>query len=89
LGSSLIVVAGVIGFQKYILVFRLHKLLYDAFMQLTWKGFPSWFESNHSDDVVHLEDTLKVVNGLLKDISPADVHEMRANQSCVHIFKAV
>jgi hypothetical protein len=58
-------------------------------MQLTWKGFLPWLESNHSDDVVHLDDTLRVVNGLCKDISQAAVREMRANQSCVHIFKAV
>jgi hypothetical protein len=37
------------------------------------------FESNHSDDVLHLEDTLRDVNGLCDPISQAAVHEMRAN----------
>ena len=56
-------------------------------MRLAWKGFLPWIETIHSDDQVHLEETLRIVNGLCEDVSQAAVHEMMANQSCKHIFK--
>jgi hypothetical protein len=52
---------------------------------MAWKGFLPWFKSNHSDEVVRLEETLRVVIDLCEDISPAAVHEMITNQSCMHI----
>ena len=80
-------VAGVMSGQRYKSAVRLHKLLYEAFMRLAWKGFLPWIKTNHSDDLVHLEATRRVVNGLCNDVFQAAVHEMMANQSCNHIFE--
>ena len=80
-------VAGVMDGRKYNRAIRLHKLLYESFMRLAWKGFLPWIEINHSDEQVHLEESLTIVNGLCEDVSQATVREMMANQSCKHIFK--
>ena len=72
---------------KYNRAVRLHKLLYEAFMRLVWRGFLPWLETKHSDTLVHLEETLIFTNGFCEEVSQTDVHEMVENQSCEHIFK--
>ena len=43
-------------------------------------------ETNHTDDQVHLEESLRVVKSLCEDVSQAAVCEIE-NQSFQHIFK--
>lgn len=57
-------ISGVIDGQRYNRAVRLHKLLYEAFLRLAWKGFHPWLEQNHQEDLVHLEATLKAAENL-------------------------
>ena len=50
-------------------------------------GKASCLETNHTDDQVHLEESLRVVNGLSEDVSQAAGCEMIENQSFEPIFK--
>ena len=34
------------------------------------KGFRSWLEATHADDVVHMDDTFRIINYLCEDVSP-------------------
>ena len=47
-------VAGVMEGRKYNRGVRLHKLLYEALMRQTWKGFLSWLETTHMNNMVHV-----------------------------------
>ena len=57
-------VAGVMEGRKYNRGVRLHKLLYEALMRQTWKGFLYWLETTHMNDMVHLDETLKAIDSL-------------------------
>lgn len=80
-------VAGVMDGRKYNRAVRLHKLLYETFMRLAWKGFLQWLASNHSDYMVHLEETLRATSSLCEDVCQAAVREMMDSQCCDEIFK--
>ena len=54
-------ISGVVDGRKYNRAVRLHKLVYDALTRLVWKGFLSWWQANHTDDVVHMDEILKIV----------------------------
>ena len=56
-------------------------------MRQAWKGFLPCLETNHTDDQVHLEESLRVVNSLCEDVSQAAGCEMIENQSFEPIFK--
>ena len=77
-------VAGVMECCKYN---RAVNLLYEAFMPQAWKGFLPCRETNHTDDQVHLEESLRVVNSLCEDVSQAVGCERIENQSFEPIFK--
>lgn len=62
-------ISGVIDGHRYNRTVRLHKLLYDAFLRLAWKGFHPWLEQNHQEDLIHLEATLQAVENLYEEIS--------------------
>ena len=47
-------ISGVMGGRKYNRAVRLHKLVYEALTRLAWKGFLSWLQAIHTDDVVHM-----------------------------------
>ena len=57
-------VAGVMEGRKYNRGVRLNKLLYEALMRLTWKGFLSWLETTHMNYMVHMDETLKAIDSL-------------------------
>lgn len=80
-------VAAVLDGRMYNHVARLLRLLYKVFMRLAWKGFLSLLEINHSDNLVHLEETLTVLNSFFEAVSQAAVREVIENKSCEHIFK--
>ena len=52
-------ITGVLDGHRYNRAIRLHKLLYEAFLRLAWKGFRPWLEENHPEDLLHLEETLQ------------------------------
>ena len=62
-------ISGVIDGHRYNRAVRLHKLLYEAFLRLAWKGFLPWIEENHQEDVIHLEATLQAVDNLCEEVS--------------------
>ena len=57
--------------RKYNQAVRLHKLVHEALIRLAWIGFLSWLQASHTDDVVHVDDTLKTTSNLSKDVSQA------------------
>lgn len=78
-------VAGVMDGRKYNRALRLHKLMYEACMQLTWNGFLSWLKVTLLNDMVHLGETLKTLDNLGKDISQAALKEVLVTSSCSRI----
>lgn len=80
-------VAGVMEGRKYNRAVRLHKLLYDAFMRLAWKGFHQWVADNHIEHLVHLDEAIRATSSLREDVSQAAFHEVLNNKSCTHILQ--
>lgn len=62
-------ISGVIDGHRYNQTVRLHKLLYDAFLRLAWKGFHPWLEQNHQEDLIHLECMKKYLRQDLREPS--------------------
>ncbi len=56
-------------------------------MRLTWKGFLSWFETTHMNDMVHMDETLRRIDSLGKDVSQDTLKEVLENSSCKHIME--
>ena len=77
---------GVMDGRKYKRVVRLHKLEYELLTRLAWKGFLSWLQSNHTDDVVHVDETLKTFSNLCKDVSQVSLKQVFQNMSCARIM---
>ncbi|XP_033475188.1 uncharacterized protein LOC117252428 [Epinephelus lanceolatus] len=75
-------VAGVIDGHRYNREIRLHKLLYEAFLTLAWKGFHPWLEENHPEDLIHLKETLQAVGNLCEEVSQPRFEETLEQDSC-------
>ena len=80
-------VAGVLDGRKYNRSIRMHKLLYEAFMRLAWKGFLPWLAEHHKDELGCLHETLEAVSQLCENISPAALQKLLKNKSCSQILK--
>ena len=80
-------IAGVMGGRRYNRAVRLHKLVYEAFTRMAWKGFRSWLEATHADDVVHMDDTLRIIDNLCEDVSQASLKQVIDNSSCTCIME--
>ncbi|KAG1660199.1 hypothetical protein GQR58_022121 [Nymphon striatum] len=65
---------------------RLHKLTYEALMQLVWKGFLEWLENNHSTDLPHLDETFRVVMAMHGDTCATTLESSRNEESCQRIL---
>ena len=72
--------------RKYNRAVRLHKLVYEALIRLAWKGFFSWLQANHTDDMVHVDETLKTISNLCKYVSQASLKRVFQNMSCARIM---
>ncbi len=79
-------ISGVIDGQRYNQAVRLHKLLYEAFLRLAWKGFHPWLEQNHHEDLIHLEATLQAVENLCEEISQKTFEGTLKQDSCQRIL---
>ena len=75
-------VSGVMDGRKYNRAVKLHKLVYEALIRLAWKGFLSWLQANHTDDVIDINETLKTISNLCKDVSQASMKQVLQNISC-------
>ncbi|KAL1262233.1 hypothetical protein QQF64_007498 [Cirrhinus molitorella] len=75
-------VSGVIDGHRYNRAVRLHKLLYEAFLRLAWKGFYPWLEQNHQEDLIHLEAILQAVENLCDEISQKRFEGTLEQDSC-------
>ena len=71
--------------QVYNREVRLHKLVYEAFTRLVWKGFLSWLQANNTNDVVHMDETLKTISKLCKGVSQESLKQIFQNRSCACI----
>ena len=80
-------IAGVRDGRKYNRAVRLHKLVYEALMRLMWKGFCSWLETTHRDDLVYMDDALESIDGLCKDVSKVKLKDVLDNQSYICIME--
>ena len=79
-------VSGVMEGRKYNRAVRLHKLVYEALLRLTWTGFRSWLETTHVEDMVHLDKALEAIDSVAKEISHADLEQILNNPSCTRIL---
>ena len=43
---------------------RLYQLIYEAIIQLAWKQFLPWLNTNHLDDLEHCDETLGSINNV-------------------------
>lgn len=80
-------VAAILDGRKYDRAVRLLKFLYEALLRLARKGFLQWLENNHTQDLLHLEDTLEVMKYLSEVVSQVAVNEVAQNESYKYIFK--
>ena len=80
-------IAGVMEGRRYNRAVRLHKLVYEAFTRMAWKGFRSWLEATHADDVVHMDETVRIIDNLCEDVSQASLKQVLDNSSCTCIME--
>ena len=79
-------ISGVMDGPKYKRAVRLHKLVYEALIGLAWKGFLSWLQAKHTDDVIDMDETLKTIGNLCKDVSQVSLKQVLQNMSCARIM---
>ena len=79
-------ISGVMDGRKYNRAVRLHKLVYEALIRLAWKGFLSWWQADHTDDEVHVDETPKTISNLCKDLPQASLKQVLQNRSCARIM---
>ena len=79
-------ISGVMDGLMYNQAVRLHKLVYEAVVRLVWKGFLSWLQANHTDDVVHVNETLKTIGNMSNDVSQTSLKQVLQNRSCARIM---
>jgi len=79
-------ISGVMDGRKYNRAVRLHKILYEAFIKLAWRGFHSWLQDNYSNDVDHMDETMKVISNLCEDVSQASLEQVIQNRLCARIM---
>ena len=79
-------ISGVMDGRKYNRTVRLHKLGYEALIRMVWKGFLSWLQASHTDDVVHMDETLNTISKLCKDVSQVSSKQVLQNMSCARIM---
>ncbi|PIK43759.1 hypothetical protein BSL78_19394 [Apostichopus japonicus] len=69
-------IAGVMDGHKYNRSIRLHKLVYEAFMRLAWKGFLPWLKITHASEMIHLENTLRTIKDFADDVCNSSLREV-------------
>jgi hypothetical protein len=75
-------VENVMSGKKYNRAVRFHKLVYEAFLRLAWKGFYPWFEEHHVEHLPQLQDTIRLVGELHLDVSQETLNNVLQDPSC-------
>ena len=78
-------VNGVLEGHKCNRAIRLHKLLYEAFFRLMWKGFLSWIKESRSDEEVHVDNLTMLLEDFCDNIGQHKLNELLDSQSSKHI----
>ena len=78
-------IAGVMDGHKYNRSIRLHKLVYEAFMRMVWKGFLPWLELTHGSDMIHLDETLRTIKLFTDDICNTSLKDVMEKASVSRI----
>ena len=50
-------------------------------------GFRSWLEATHADDVVHMDETLRIIDNLCEDVTQESLKQIHENCSCTCIME--
>ena len=53
----------------------------------TNKGFRSWLEATHADDVVHVDYTLRIIDNICEDETQVSLKQVLQNGSCMCSMK--
>ena len=78
---------GVMDGRKYNRAVRLHKLVYEAMIRLAWKGFRSWLELHYTTDIIHMDETFRIIDKFRNNISQTSLNYVLKNDSCARIMK--
>ncbi|XP_053399793.1 uncharacterized protein LOC123523028 [Mercenaria mercenaria] len=78
---------GVLEGRKYNRAVRTHKLVYEAMMRLVWKGFLSWIEANHPEEMLHMDDTFLNIDRLHANTCHEQLHEFVSSLPFKHIHE--
>ena len=79
-------VGSVVDGKQYNRGVRLHKIIYEALMRIVWKGFHSWLEDNHPDDLPYMNAVVLKMKELYDDLCQSRLNEVIQNESCARIF---
>jgi hypothetical protein len=67
---------GVLDGQKYNRAIRMHKIMNEALMRITWDGFLQWLGTRESD---HLNEVLSLLKDLAGDVSESALQDVVQN----------
>ena len=80
-------VAGLMAGHKYNRAIRVHKLVYEALMRLVWKGFITWLEEHHAEEVPNLEESINNIDIFHSNVSQGSLQDLLQQQSCRRILQ--
>ena len=72
--------------KQYNRAVGLHKLTYEALMWLVWKGFQEWLESDHSESLCKLNNTIHTLCDLHGNTSHESLNGALTNDSCIELL---
>ena len=47
-------------------------------------GFRSWLEATRADDVVHMDENLRIIDNLFEDVTQESLKQIHENGSCTY-----
>ena len=78
-------IPGVLDCKKYNRAIRLHKLVYEALLRLSWSGFEAWLGKGDKNE---LAETLLHVTDFAENISGETWLEFQLVHSCSHVLQS-
>ena len=80
-------VGGLMAGRKYNRAIRVHKLVYEALMMLVWKGFITWLEEHHAEEVPSLKESINNIDIFHSNVSQGSLQDFLQQQSCRRILQ--
>ena len=80
-------VAGLMAGRTYNRAIRVHNLVYEALMMLVWKGFITWLEEHHAEEVPSLEEYINNIDIFHSNVSEGSLQDLLQQQSCRRILQ--